>query len=85
MNHFKEIEVPKTFAADGLIQLHWQNCSDRNETVMVAQGGGFETVGYMQEWIQEVLSRRGIECTEGWQPMICDSTSKYFVRSALTA
>ena len=75
-------ESPKTFAADGLIQVHWQKIGDCDQTQMVAQGGDFKTAEEMQEWIREVVERRKSECPEGWQPMVCDSTSEYFVRSA---
>jgi hypothetical protein len=73
---------PKTFAADGLIQLHWQKIDDPSKTEWVAQGGDFATPEEMQNWIREVVDRRKEECPEGWHPMICDSTSDYFVWAA---
>jgi hypothetical protein len=68
----------KTFAPDGLIQVHWQNRSDLNVTTMVAQGGEFATAGEMMDWINETLRNHAESCPEGWGPMICDSTSSYF-------
>lgn len=69
-------------SVDVLIQIHWQSISDSNQTEMVAQGGDFKTSDEMQEWIREVVQRRKDECPDGWQPMVCDSTSDYFVWAA---
>jgi hypothetical protein len=75
-------DEPRTFAADGLIQVHWQNIDDASKTEMVAQGGEFNTAEEMHEWIREVVDRRKEECPEGWRPMVCDSTSDFFVWAA---
>ncbi len=77
MINLKTIEA---FAADGLIQLHWQDPNDLSKTLMVAQGDSsdFETSEEAHEWIREVIERRKDDCPEGWRPMICDSTSKHF-------
>ncbi len=75
-------DKPNIFAADGLIQVHWQKIDETNKTELVAQGGDFKTPQEMQEWIREVVERRKSECPEGWQPMVCDSTSEYFVWAA---
>ena len=65
-----------------LIQVHWQNVADCRQTEFVAQGGGFADAAAMYAWIKEVVQRRHSECPEGWQPMVCDSTSDYFVWAA---
>lgn len=69
----------QTFA--GLIQVHWQKIGDCSKTEMVAQGGDFKTPEEMHEWIREVVDRRKDECPEGWEPMVCESSSDYFVRA----
>jgi hypothetical protein len=78
-------DEPRTFAEDGLIQVHWQKIDDASKTEMVAQGGEFKTAEEMHEWIREVVERRKSECPEGWQLMVCDSTSEYFVWAAPSA
>lgn len=68
--------------ASFLIQLHWQNIADCRQTEFVAQGGHFTHVAVMYDWIKEVVQRRQSECPAGWRPMVCDSTSDYFVWDA---
>ena len=70
-------EVP-VFAADGLIQLHWQNREEPDKSEMVAQGGDFASAEEMQAWIQEMLDKHGEGCPDECQPMICDSKSVHF-------
>lgn len=65
-----------------LIQVHWQNVADPRQTEFVAQGGEFTDAAVMYDWIKDVVQRRHSECPEGWQPMVCDSTSDYFVWAA---
>lgn len=68
--------------ASFLIQVHWQNIANCRETEFVAQGGSFTDAAVMYDWIKEVIQRRQSECPIGWQPMVCDSTSDYFVWAA---
>lgn len=68
--------------ASSLIQVHWQNIADSRETKFVAQGGSFADAGSMYDWIKDVVQRRQSECPAGWSPMVCDSTSDYFVWAA---
>lgn len=65
-----------------LVQLHWQNVADCNQTEMVAQGGEFSTGEELHEWMSQTIKKHKGNCPEGWQPMICDSNSKYFVWAA---
>ena len=78
-------DKPKTFAVDGLIQVHWQKIDEPNQTQMVGQGGDFKTAEDMHEWIRELVDRRKEECPDGWQPMVCDSTSGFFMWAAPSA
>ena len=73
-----ELEDEPDLVVGGLIQIHWQNANDINQTVMVAQGGEFETAEAMNAWITETADRRRSECPAGWHIMICDSESKFF-------
>ena len=61
-----------------LYQLHHQKCNDLDQTKMIAQRD-FDTQGETdcREWCEEVDSRH--PCQKGWQWLMCDETSKYFV------
>lgn len=70
------------YDASSLIQVHWQNVADWRQTEFVAQGGSFTDAAVMYAWIKEVVQRRQSECPAGWRPMVCDSTSNFFVWGA---
>lgn len=71
---------------NGLIQLHWQDLSDPQTTLLVAQGGPFRTPDELEEWIRSAVAKSKTEfptqCPDGWVPMLCDSTSSYFAHEA---
>lgn len=73
----------KSFAEDGVIQLHWQKIDEPSKTQMVAQGGEFQTCEELQSWLQSMLSEKKKECPDGWQPVICDSNSDLFWWAAI--
>ena len=75
-----QINQAASYPSGVLIQVHWQNLDNCNETQMVAQGGDFTTVTEAREWVKEVVSNN--ECPEGWKPLVVDSTSEYFVWAA---
>ena len=70
------------FAADGLIQLHYQNREEPDKSEMVAQGGDFTSAEEMLDWIREMSDKYGKDCPEECQLMICDSTSVHFLWAA---
>ncbi len=73
-----DIVEPKGFAADGLIQLHWQDPVDCSQTIMVAQCDGFKSVEQIQAWVRETIDRRIGDCPKDWRPLVCDSASRRF-------
>lgn len=67
-----------------LIQLHWQNKSNPQETEFVAQDEILQgdDPGIAMKRIYEVADRRQGECPEGWMPLICTEDSEFFMWSA---
>ena len=70
------------FAADGLIQLHYQNREEPDKSEMVAQGGDFTSAEEMLDWISQMSDKYREDCPEECQLMICDSTSVHFLWAA---
>lgn len=64
-----------------LYQLHWQNREDLSRTEFVAQGE-FERWNDLQNWLEDLINRRGHEMPDGWCPLVVEEGSKYFVLGA---
>ena len=64
-----------------LVQLHWQNISNPDQTEFVAQGE-FDNADAVHAWARELCERRRGEVPDGWVPMLCTEDSSYFVRQA---
>ncbi len=60
-----------------LIQLHWQNRDDLNQTEMVGQCG-FDDAEKAMAWVKELIDRRRDEMPEGWCPLVCTEDSPLF-------
>ena len=60
-----------------LIQLHWQKWNQPEATVLVAQGD-LRSNEELQEWVCDLLQRRGGECPDRWLPLICNEESPLF-------
>lgn len=68
--------------AEALIQVHWQNRDTPSETILIAQGGDFDTPLELNEWTERMFREHRSECPEGWEPMVCDWCSEHFVKAA---
>lgn len=64
---------------DDLIQLHWQNPKNTDESEFIAQGGEFRTDNEMQDCIRATFGRHLDSKPAGWVPMVCNSDSDHFV------
>jgi hypothetical protein len=65
------------FAIDGLIQVHWQNPANTDETQMISQGC-FDDSEEMIAWARKQIDEKKSSCPSGWIPMLCDRTSQHF-------
>lgn len=64
-----------------LIQCHWQNRENPDQTEWIAQGefADGELVG---PWASNIFEQRRNECPEGWCPLVCTEGAACFVRTA---
>lgn len=69
-----------------IIQIHWQECfpweGDEPKLIFVAQHG-FKSSELPDPvlWIHSTIEEKKDECPKGYQPMVCDETSSYFLKA----
>ena len=61
-----------------LVQLHWQNRDNLDQTEFIAQGD-FASADEMHGWAREIIDRRGSEMPDGWIPLIVAEDHPRFV------
>lgn len=70
-----------------LVQLHWHNPDNLDETEFVAQyeitENTFESQRKFEAWLGELCARRGSECPAGWGPLVCTEDAPMFVKAVL--
>lgn len=78
-----ETEKPAVPAnPSSLVQLHWYKIADPEQTEMVAQGGVFNSLEELCDWMEDVGARHSHECPDGWLPVFFNSAHPRFVWAA---
>lgn len=67
------------FAENGIVQLHKHHPNNTFKTDFLCQGGPFETSKDYETWLEEQLNKYKIEYPT-FAFMICDSTSRHFMK-----
>ncbi len=63
-----------------LLQFHWQNLKDIQETMFVAQGS-FTDTGEAMKWIEQTIEKHKESCPEGWCSLVCTEDAPCFVKA----
>ncbi len=63
-----------------LVQLHWQNQDDFNDTIFVAQTE-YRDPQRFRIWVRDLMDRRGNECPDKWLPLCCNENAPMFVKA----
>ena len=86
-----EITQAELEQAEYILQIHWQEFfpweGNEPKLIFVAQRGFSlgpevnEIRDTAMQWVRSTIEAKKDECPKGYQPMICDATSSYFLKA----